>query len=65
MYVTCQRESCHTLQGLVTLTNGTKIDGSFGGSWHKKIEIVKATLEDGDKLQEETDSAHNAMAELQ
>ena len=52
-------------QGLVTLTNGTKVDGTFGGSWHKKIEIVKATLEDGDKVQEERDSAQVAIAELQ
>lgn len=49
----------------MTLTNGTKVDGTFGGSWHKKIEIVKATLEDGDKLQEESDSAQVVLAELQ
>lgn len=53
------------LQGLLSLTNGTRIEGAFGGSWHKKIEIVKATLEDGDKVQEDTDSAHVAIAELQ
>ena len=49
----------------MSLTNGTRIDGAFGGNWHKKIEIVKATLEDGDKAQEDTDSAHLAVAALQ
>jgi hypothetical protein len=53
------------MQGLLSLTNGTRIEGAFGGSWHKKIEIVKATLEDGDKVQEDTDSARVAIAELQ
>ena len=52
-------------QGLLSLTNGTTIEGTFGGSWHKKIEIVKATLEDGDKVQEDTDSARVAISELQ
>lgn len=53
------------VQGLLSLTNGTRIEGAFGGSWQKKIEIIKATLEDGDKVQEDTDSAHVAIAELQ
>ena len=52
-------------QGLLSLTNGTTIEGTFGGRWHKKIEIVKATLEDGEKVQEDTDSAHAAISELQ
>lgn len=55
----------HVRQGRLSLTNGTKIEGSFGGSWHEKIEIVKATLEDSDRVKEDTDSAHSVIAELQ
>ena len=55
---------CYT-QGVLTLTNGTVIEGSFGGSWNKKIEISKATLEDKELLADSTDSVSAVMSELQ
>ena len=45
------------------LTNGTTIEGAFGGNWLKKIEIHKAFLEDS-VVPEDTDSSR-AMTELQ
>ena len=55
------------LQGLLTLTNGTTIEGSFGGNWFGKIEVTKGTLADKDQQHEDsTDgAARAAMAELQ
>ncbi len=31
--------------GLLTLTNDTTINGTFGGNWSDKIEVVKGVLE--------------------
>ena len=53
-------------QGLLTLDNGTTIDGTFSGSWTKKIEIVKGTLEEkGQRSSEGGDDPDSAIAELQ
>ena len=53
------------LQGTLTLTNGTTIDGSFAGQWHKKIEVQKGILEDVEQREERTNKAQAVMAELQ
>ncbi len=31
---------------MLTLTNGTTVDGIFGGSWKGKIEIMRGVLAD-------------------
>jgi len=53
------------LQGLLTLTNGTTIEGSFSGYWHKRIEINRGLLEDGERYKETADTIKAVMAELQ
>ena len=54
------------LQGLLTLTNGTTIEGIFGGSWTKKIEITKGVLKDDIQRSSETsESIDAAISELQ
>lgn len=53
------------LQGLLTLDNGTTIEGTFSGSWTKRIEIVKGILEDSaQRLSEGSDYVDSAL-ELQ
>ena len=48
------------------LDNGTKIEGTFSGSWSKKIEIVKGVLEDpGHLVASVNESIDSAMSELQ
>ena len=47
----------------MTLTNGVRIEGSFGGNWLKRIEISKAVLED--PVVEENTELRNSMKELQ
>ena len=53
------------LQGLLTLTNGTTIEGLFGGNWHRRIDISRGVLEDGERCEESIDAAVAVMAELQ
>ena len=38
---------------MLTLTNGTTVEGVFGGNWTGRIEITKGVL--SDKGSEETD----------
>lgn len=53
-------------QGLLTLDNGSTIEGIFSGSWTKKIEIVKGVLEDGNQRSSEGDDyVDSAISELQ
>lgn len=55
-----------SFQGLLTLDNGSTIEGTFNGSWMKRIEIVKGTLEDGNhRSSEGADSVDTAVSELQ
>ncbi len=46
---------------MLTLTNGTTVDGVFGGNWKGRIEIMRAVL--ADKREEGIDG--EAYDELQ
>ena len=49
---------------MLTLTNGTTIEGVFGGNWRGRIEIVKGVL-DEEVGKDDTDGERTAFAELQ
>lgn len=47
------------------LTNGTSVEGTFGGSWKGDIEVVKGILQDKEKGEALTDGQGVFFSNLQ